>query len=185
MDLLRGKKPDLHAWTTSISWGKMDVNFLNDFRTNIYAAKVNALIPWACIQWHEKWSKGDPNPGTAFEISSDGNYLVKPGYYYYKQLCRAGQPGMAVCRVTSNDSELVVLAFSNNNTKNADAFIVLNLSDVDKEIEILINGSNCKKFKAYRTSPKESYVDIGAFNIESNNIKYISPSTSATTFYAL
>jgi hypothetical protein len=37
-DLLREKNPKLHAWVTSQSWSKMDVDMLNEIRGNIYAA---------------------------------------------------------------------------------------------------------------------------------------------------
>lgn len=44
-DILRAKEPGLHSWVTSTSWSKMDVNFVNEIRNQIYAAKVNAVIP--------------------------------------------------------------------------------------------------------------------------------------------
>jgi hypothetical protein len=50
IDLLRVKRPELRSWTTLMSWGQMDVNFLEMIRQNIYNAHVNAVIPWACIQ---------------------------------------------------------------------------------------------------------------------------------------
>lgn len=87
IDLLREKRPDLHAWVTSTSWAKMDVEFVNQIRSNIYMAKVNAIIPWAGIQVAGRWVGGDPNPGCAFKISTDGTYYVEPGYYFYKQVC--------------------------------------------------------------------------------------------------
>ena len=73
VDLLRLSRPDLHAWATSMSFGKMDVNFVEMVRQNIYASKVNALIPWAYIQTDD-WTGGDPNPGTAFRVDGKGHY---------------------------------------------------------------------------------------------------------------
>jgi hypothetical protein len=51
-----------------------------------------------------------------------------PGYYYYKQVCRAGQQGMAVAGLRSNDSLVGLIAFARNGTENPDAFLVLNLA---------------------------------------------------------
>ena len=43
------KRPDLHSWTTSMTWGTKrmpnDYDFVNLIRRNIYDAKVNAVIP--------------------------------------------------------------------------------------------------------------------------------------------
>lgn len=183
IDLLREKKPGLHSWTTSISWSKMDVHYLNEFRHNIYAAKVNALIPWACIQWSSRWAKGDPNPGTAFRINGDGSYTVEPGYYYYKQLCRAGQPGMSVAGVACNDTELNFLAFSGNDTGNPDAFVVLNTSQEDKTVDIRITGCDADTYKVYRTSVSERYTSLGEFKSMEGIVTYTAPAGSATTFY--
>jgi len=140
-DLLREKNPKLHAWVTSQSWSKMDVDMLHEIRGNIYAAKVNGLIPWAVVQRAAKWVGGDPNPGTAFNIDEQGNLVVRPGYYWYKQVTRAGQPGMAVAEVASNDGEVLAIAFSGNGTKNPDAFLVLNLRNVPKTVSIRVAGT--------------------------------------------
>jgi hypothetical protein len=183
IDILREKRPELHTWVTSISWKKMNVDFLDDYRHSIYSVKVNGIIPWACIQVPQEWVKGDPNPGTAFIVDGKGNYEVVDGYYYYKQLCRAGQPGMAVSRVTSNDTEIGMIAFSANGTDNPDAFIVLNTSDEKKTVTISITGSLADEFEAYRTSPNEKYVALGTFKVNDGCIQYTVPAKSATTFY--
>jgi hypothetical protein len=183
IDTLRKKRPELHAWTTSISWEKMDVHFLNSFRNNIYSAKVNAVIPWACIQWSNKWAGGDPNPGTAFRVDGCGGYTVEQGYYFYKQLTRAGQPGMAVAKVASNDTEIGLIAFSNNGTDNQDTFVILNTSNEDKKIEICIRGSQSKVFEAYRTTQEEKYTGLGEFYVQNEVINYTVPAGSATTFF--
>ena len=83
VDVLHLARPDLHAWTTSMSFGKMDVSFVEMVRQNIYASKVNALIPWAYIQTDD-WTGGDPNPGTAFWVDGKGNYEIEPGYYLFQ-----------------------------------------------------------------------------------------------------
>lgn len=181
IDRIRAKRPELKAWTTSISWDKMDVFFLNRFRNNIYAAKVNAVIPWAGVQWHEKWVNGDPNPGCAIKVDGRGGYTIEDGYYYYKQVCRAGQPGMTVCDVTSNDTEIMLMAFGSNRTIHPNAFVILNLSEESKNIALSITGAADKPFAMYRTSAAgERYCDIGTLTPGNH---YLAPPLSATTFF--
>ncbi|MFW6410421.1 MAG: hypothetical protein ACOCZR_05225, partial [Halanaerobiales bacterium] len=184
IDILRGKKP-VPAWTTSISWKDMNVDFLMDYQHNIYSAKVNGLIPWACIQHAGRWVGGDPNPGTAIKVSDDGSYSVEPGYYYYKQLSTAGQPGMSVARVRSTDVQVGLIAFTADGTDNPDAFVVLNRYDENKELEIEIEGNISNIFQAFRTSDeeKEQYSEVGDFVIKNNKIYYEVPARSATTFF--
>ncbi|MCF8361273.1 MAG: hypothetical protein K9G70_01485 [Prolixibacteraceae bacterium] len=125
-DLLRKEKPGLKAWVTSDSWGKMDVNFICNIWAQIYQCKINGFIPWAVIQRPTNWVNNDPNPGTAFVVSEDGTYRVTKGYYYYKQVSRAGQPGMKVAKTFTMDSELLPMAFSSTKTNNQDAFVLIN-----------------------------------------------------------
>lgn len=183
-DLLRQRKPRLHTWITSCSWRRGDVFFINTIRHTIYAAKVNAIIPWACIQRPAQWFRGDPNPGAAFHVSEEGQLSILPGYYYYKQVCRAGQPGMAVCRVLASDSEVGLIGFAGNGTANPDAFVLLNLSDEAKSVNVQVSGSDKETFEAYRTSENEQYVSLGGFTVQSDMIAYKAPSRSVTTFYA-
>ncbi|QUI21025.1 hypothetical protein HZI73_01375 [Vallitalea pronyensis] len=183
IDTLREKKPSLHAWGTSCSWLGMDVPFLDTLIQNIYSTKVNALIPWACIQVPSRWRGGDPNPGTAIKLDGQGHYEVMPGYYFYKQITRAGQPKMAVAKVSSNDTELSLVAFSSHHTDNKNAFLVLNLSPMDKEIELTIEGcGHC--FEGYRTSSNEQYAPIGDYKLShQKKFTYHVPKGSATTFF--
>jgi hypothetical protein len=125
-DHIRTKRPDLHAWVTSASWGDMDVDFVWQIYMNLYMAKVNGYIPWAVIQRPAQWIGGDPNPGTAFVVKEDGSYEVLPGYYWYKQMSRAGQAGMAVSYADCMDSEVQLVAFGKDDTDNPDAFAVIN-----------------------------------------------------------
>jgi len=189
-DLLRIKRPDLHSWTTSMTWGNnrmpKDYDFVNLIRRNIYDAKVNAVIPWACIQTLT-WVGGDPNPGTVFFVSADGNYDVKPQYYYYKQLTRAGRVGMTVASVkveAKNDQGVNLIAFASNNTKNPDAFIVLNFSEIPQKINLSVAGSTGKDFKAVRSSASEKYSDAGMFKLINGEMVYEAPAGSVTTFFA-
>jgi len=188
-DFLRMKRPDLHAWTTSMTWGGRrmvnEYDFVNLMRRNIYDAKVNAIIPWACIQTLT-WVGGDPNPGTAFFVSEDGNYEVKPQYYYYKQLTRAGRPEMAVALVevdSDEDSGINLIAFSSNQTQNPDAFIVLNFSEEIKNIELTISGATVNSFEAVRSSASEKYLNAGDYSITGGKITYEAPAGSVTTFF--
>jgi hypothetical protein len=181
-DMLRAQRPDLHSWVTSTSWSNMDVFFVNEIRNNIYMAKVNAIIPWACIQREGKWVGGDPNPGCAFKVSKTG-YRVQPGYYYFKQVCRAGQPGMAVAHVLSNDSLIGLIAFASNGTKHPDAFVVLNMSEEAKRLAIEVLGTAAGSFCAYRTAEGEQYAALGMLGLEGDVLEYDAPARSVTTFY--
>jgi hypothetical protein len=103
----------------------MDVANLKEMHGNIYTSKVNGIIPWACIQRPTKWVGGDPNPGTAFRVAEDGTYEILRGYYYYKLLSRAGQPGIAVARTMAMDSEVAVIAFARSTNHPTPALVSL------------------------------------------------------------
>ena len=127
-EMIREKKPDLHAWVTSTSWSKMDAKNIMEMHDNIYTARVNGIIPWAGIQRPVQWVGGDPNPGSAFTVNEDSTYKVRRGYYFYKQVTRAGQPGTQVCRTISNDTEIPVIAFGRGRNGGTDAFVVTNIN---------------------------------------------------------
>jgi O-glycosyl hydrolase len=189
-DLLRLKRPDLHAWTTSMTWGTRRMTHVYDFtnliRRNIYDAKVNAVIPWACVQTLT-WVGGDPNPGTAFFVSADGNYEVRPQYYFYKQLTTAGRPGMKVASVNvepGTEQGINLIGFSSNGTKNPDAFIVLNLTGHSCDLSIRLTGTQSKVFRAFRSGEVDKYSDIGSFNVNDGKIEYTAPAGSVSTFFA-
>lgn len=186
-DLLRKLRPELHAWVTSTSWSKMDSRFIKEIWGNIYEAKVNGLIPWAGIQRPPLWVGGDPNPGCAFRVSEDGDYEIQPGYYYYKQVSRAGQPGMMVAWTMSMDSEIPVIAFSGNGSGNKNAFVVTNTNlSRAKPLEITIRGANSLKYKVFRTSGNnEKYKDLGEVSLSESRLLYTVPPNSVTTFYSI
>jgi O-glycosyl hydrolase len=194
IDRLREEKPDLHAWVTSTSWSRMDAFFIKEMHGNIYTAKVNAIIPWAGIQRPPQWVGGDPNPGSAFTVDEDGSYRVRPGYYFYKQITRAGQPGMKVAEASAMDSETAVIAFASNGTVNPDAFIVTNISRWSRKIAVTVKGTGAKAFEAFRTSKSpdaedsdqidEKYIPLGEFSIEDGMVVFDSPAGSVTTFFA-
>lgn len=193
IDRLRAVRPDLHAWVTSTSWSKMDAFNIKEMHGNIYTAKVNAIIPWAGIQRPPHWVGGDPNPGSAFTVSEDGVYKVRPGYYFYKQITRAGQPGMKVAEATAMDSETAVIAFASSGTKSPDAFIVVNINKNDQKIAVTVKGTKAGSFEAYRTtkSPgsgideiQEKYASLGIYDVKDGMVVFDSPAGSVTTFYA-
>jgi O-glycosyl hydrolase len=193
IDRLRAERPELHAWVTSTSWSKMDAFNIKEMHGNIYTAKVNAIIPWAGIQRPPHWVGGDPNPGSAFTVSEDGTYRVRPGYYFYKQITRAGQPGMAVAQASAMDSETAVIAFASNGTGNPDAFIVTNINKKFQRIAIRVKGTKAKSFEAFRTSKSpdsgldeidEKYVPLGEYSVKNGTVIFDAPAGSVTTFFA-
>jgi hypothetical protein len=187
IDLLRAFRPDLHAWTTSMSWARMDVDFLELIRLNIYQAKVNAVIPWAAIQTLT-WVGGDPNPGTAFRVSADGDYEVLGGYWFYKQVCRAGQPGMAVVPVTTTSgSEVELIAFASHGTRHPDAVVVLNKARWGSQpIRVRVLGNDRPSFRGYLTTGdlEKTYEDQGSFEVEDGWLSFDLPRRSAMTLFA-
>ena len=128
------------------------------------------------------WVGGDPNPGTAFRVDRKGGYTVEPGYHFYKQLSRAGQPGMRVARVLSNDKDLKLMAFARAGTSNPDAFTVMNISETDKTFPVRFRGTTHQRFAAHRSSPTEQYKPLGSRAVEDGAIQYTAPARSATTF---
>jgi hypothetical protein len=193
IDRLRAARPDLHAWVTSTSWSKMDAFNIKEMHGNIYTSKVNAIIPWAGIQRPPHWVGGDPNPGSAFTVSEEGEYKVRPGYYFYKQITRAGQPGMKVVQASAMDSELAVIAFTSNGTNHPDAFIVTNINEQDQKVKVWIKGSKAKSFEAIRTTKSpgselddidEKYLSLGNFQVRDGAIIMDAPAGSVTTFFA-
>jgi len=186
VDRLRAERSDLHAWVGSSSWLDMSAKFLKEIYGNIYTAKVNGYIPWAGLQRPQHWEGKEWNPGTAFKIRENGTYEVQKGYYYYKQACRAGQPGMAVADTIVVDKQVFAMAFAKNGTNNPDAFIIINLWDKkDKNMKIEIKGHHSDKLEAYRTTDdeKELYSYIGKYSIDGSHLEYKSPASSVTTFY--
>lgn len=142
--------------------------------------------PWACIQRPAKWVGGDPNPGCAIRVYEDGKWEVMRGYYYYKQICRAGQSGMGVARTMAMDSEVAVVGFSRYGTKHPDAVMVVNTCRNDKKIGLKVKGGGSKAFESFRTSDeKDSYRALGDLSLDPNDILiFDAPARSATTFFA-
>lgn len=183
-DILRALKPNLPAWVTSTSWSKMDARFVWELHNNIYSAQVNGIIPWACIQNHSLWEGGDPNPGCAFLVDGKGGYQIQPGYFYYKQVSRAGQPGMGVARMRSSESLLGIIGFSSNGTVNPDSLVVINLENETKTVDIEIRGNSAQMFTAIRTSPDEIYTQVDPVKVQDGVLTCVTPPLSVTTLTA-
>jgi hypothetical protein len=187
-DLIRASRPEMKSWVTSTSWATMDSYFVREIYGNIYTSKVNAIIPWAGIQRPGLWVGGDPNAGCAFNVHDDGTYVVRKGYYFYKQLTRAGRPGMAVARTLSMDPQVKIIAFSANGTGNPDSFIILNVSNMNKELNIQLKGEKGKHYNqlnAFRSTNDETeqYHPVGTFLLEEDSFRYTAPPHSVTTFF--
>lgn len=186
--LLREKKPNLHAWITSYSWGESGLDFLRTAHEQIYTAKVNALIPWAGIQVPARWVGGDPNSSTAITVKEDGSYELLPWYYFYKQLTQAGHRGMSVCRATLANPVAFLIAFGQDDTQHPDAFVVSSDIFIWKlPLEIKVKGTESIKFRAFRTleDGSELYKEVGVFEVQNGAIIYDPPKGSTTTFIAI
>jgi hypothetical protein len=165
----------------------MDADFCWEMYNNIYSAKVNSIIPWAAVQTNT-WVGGDPNPGTAIRVAvpdgaGEGQYTVEQGYHFYRQLCRAGQAGMAVTKVYANDTALALIGFARNGTQHPDAFVVINISQDSVEMNLETPGTTSASFEAFRTSDDERYVAAGMFAPSNTGIACQAPPRSVTTFY--
>ena len=208
-DRLRDHRPELHAWTTSTAWNAftttsprvfyMDEQFIKEIHGQILDAKVNGIIPWAGIQRASHWNKPDPNPGCAIRVYDDGTWELQKAYYYYKQVSRAGQPGMIVADAFAMSSELSLIAFGSNGTRHPNSFIVINQSPEKRKISVGIKGNNHHEYVGFRTSGRqdyvaqetadtnpaegENYVPLGTFNMAKDQFEYEAPPHSVTTFF--
>jgi hypothetical protein len=212
-DILRARRPELRSWTTSTAWdAKVDVgldprryvmksDFIKELHGNIYEARVNAIIPWAFIQNASQWNKPDPNPGAAIRTYDDGTWQIKKGYYYYKQVTRAGQAGMAVAHTAAMDSEIALIGFASNGTAHPDAVVVINFGPNNWRTQLHVRGTEHTRFHAYRTTGSETYElretaqplddgsdnfrDLGVFPVENGAIVFDAPANSVTTFFGV
>ena len=84
------------------------------------------------------------------------------------------------------DSEIPVIAFSANGTKNTDAFVVINTNlKNEKPVTINLKGTQGRRFKVYRTAGGENYKEAGIVEIPESGYDYKAPANSATTFFAV
>ena len=180
-DALMKIRPDLHTWVTSTSWATMDAKFVYQIHGNIYGAKSNAIIPWAGIQRPVCWVGGDPNPGNAIQVAEDGSYIIRDGYYYYKQVTSAGRSGMKVSKAYATAGECCAIAFAKGNTQYPNAFVLVNCSENEALFDVEISGSNAKLFSVYITDKKRKYAALP--DVEKKNGKVeilLSPNSVCT-----
>jgi hypothetical protein len=185
--LLRRERPDLHAWETSTSWGKMNAEQIERYRHSIYEVGVNAIIPWAGLQRPGKWVGGDPNPGSAFTVREDGSYETRVGYHLYRQLSRIGQPGMAVARTSAPVCQVSALAFAARGTANPNALAVIN-SGPERDVVIHLRGEPSRSFRPFRTRDDSTELSQALdplavhTDYEGPKLRYRAPAGSVTTF---
>jgi hypothetical protein len=91
---------------------------------------------------------------------------------------------MAVAHVMSNDSLIGLIAFSRNETRHPDTFVVLNMAEEQRALSIEVMGSPGSEFRAYRTADEQPYVEMGTFTLKDSVLSYEAPARSVTTFYA-
>jgi O-glycosyl hydrolase len=199
IDTLRQVRPDLHAWTTSTTFvpgRRTDTEgpniFIEMMRQNIYDAKVNGIIPWSIIQ-SDPWALGDPRQtnwsswvGTGIWVDGKGGYEIDKGYYLYKQISRAGQPGMGVAAVSSSDPDIGLIAFARHGTRNPDALVVNNLGGREREVTIRISGTSASSFEAVLTDTdnRKYYQSLGNVSLNNGSLVYVIPAQSVVTFFA-
>jgi hypothetical protein len=213
---LRAANPDLHAWTTSSAWciknDRMVVDneikrryivnahFVMEIYSNIYEAQVNGYIPWAALQTASQWIRPDPNPGTAIRVFDDGTWEIRKGYYYYKQVTRAGKKGMHVVHTSSMDSRINIIGFSGDGTQYPDAFVLANTGEEEMTVHFQIKDTPHDSFQAFRTSgddvyehtetarykdDQDNFTSVGTFTKDGDSIIYHAPANSVTTFLGL
>lgn len=187
-DLIQKYKPGIPVWVTSRPWSE-GPDFVENLRRDIYESKANGIIPWALISGDQEWlgSDGEYKDGSmdkAFAIHRDGSITITDSYYYYKQVSRAGQPGMQVAQVINYDPSLGAMAFKSVDPEQQDAFVVINKSEQTKLISIHIEGST-QEFDVYRTSKNERYRSLGMMNTTEGCLRYACPARSVSTFFAI
>lgn len=187
-DLIHQYKAEVPVWVTSRPWTK-GPDFVENLRRDIYESKANGIIPWALISGDQEWlgSDGEYKNGSmdkAFAVHRDGSITITDSYYFYKQVSRAGQPGMQVADVINLDPALGAMAFKATSQDQQDAFIVLNKSEAAKEVKICISGS-VQEFNLYRSSKDEQYAHLGVLKVNDGSIIYHCPARSVTTFFAV
>jgi O-glycosyl hydrolase len=187
-DLIHGHKPDVPVWVTSRPWSD-GPDFVENIRRDIYESKANGIIPWALISGDQEWlgSDGKYKDGSmekAFAIHRDGSFTVTDSYYYYKQLTRAGQPGMQVADVINYDPALGALAFAAVKPGQNDTFVLVNKSDTSKEVTIHLHGTSHSAFSVFRTRDGEHYKMLQPVRSEDGILNYDCPARSVSTFFS-
>jgi O-glycosyl hydrolase len=187
-DLIHQFKPEVPVWITSRPWSD-GPDFVENLRRDIYESKANGIIPWALVSGDKEWlgSDGEYKDGSmdkAFTIHRDGSFTINDSYYYYKQLSRAGQPGMQVADVINYDPALGAIAFKSSDQEKQDAFVLMNKSEEAKLVHIHVAGS-AQEFRVYRTSKNEQYASLANIKLKQGHVVYRCPARSVSTFFAI
>ncbi len=167
IDLIHEKRRDLHAWVTIDEIRNIRPDSISAFYKLIYRTKVNSLIISTAIK----------NKDGSFSRSKELNFL--------KPVCKAGLPGMGVCQVGCNGSDMSIIGFSNNSTRNTDSFVLINDDKLDWNIPIEIRGSASAKFSVYRTSASENFLRLADVPVKEGKIHYKAPAKSVSGFYTI
>ena len=194
IDLLRAKRPELHAWTTSYTWGDMSLDLVEEARRLIYDVKCNGLIPWATV--HHDLESDQLSPPATMRVSGNANSPIKTNngqveltkaYYHFKQISRAGQPGMAVAHVESNDPQVTLIAFAANGTANANAVTIINNSQELQPVNLAIRGITPGQATGFVTTDPtfgdRNHEQLDQIDVADGRLRYPAPPRSATTFY--
>jgi O-glycosyl hydrolase len=188
-DLIHRYKPEVPVWVTSRPWTE-GPDFVENLRRDIYESKANGIIPWALLAGAKQWmgSDGEYQDGSmdkAFLIKEDGSLIITDQYYYYKQVTRAGQPGMEVASVLNYDPALGAMAFKATSEENQNAFVLINKSEESKTVTIYVHHGDSETYDAVRTMNGEQYKKLGTVKLVNGAITYACPPRSVTTFFSL
>lgn len=167
IDLIHEKRPDLHAWVTADELRNIRPGSISALYKLIYRTKVNSVILSTTIK----------NKDSSFSQSKDLSFL--------KPVCKAGQPGMGVCQVGCNGSDIFIIGFSSNSTGNTDSFVLINDEKLDWNMPIEIRGSASAKFSVYRTSVSENFLRLEDVTVKEGKIHYLAPAKSVSGFYTI
>jgi O-glycosyl hydrolase len=188
-DLVHRYKPGVPVWVTSRPWTE-GPDFVENLRRDIYESKANGIIPWALIAGAKQWMDSDGvykdgSMDKAFLIGEDGSLLITEQFYYYKQVTRAGQPGMEVATVINMDPSLGAIAFKATSEKDRNAIVLVNKSNASKDVTMHVHSGTGNSYEVVRTSRGEKYKKLGTFNLVQGAISYECPPRSVTTFFSL
>jgi hypothetical protein len=126
---------------------------------------------------------------------------VTKGYYYYKQLARAGAPGTHVAHTAALSTEVSLLAFAGGRSPHPDAVAVINVGAEGRRVAVRVRGTGARAFGAFRTTggeaheparttarrgppPGENYRDLGVLPVRGGVVEVDAPANSVTTLFA-
>jgi hypothetical protein len=116
-------------------------------------------------------------------VDRKGGYTVEPGYYFYKQVSRAGQPGMAVATVSQPSNNIGLIAFASNGTRHPDALIAFNTSSSPAKARIRVSGTKAASFTAFATSDQLRYQPAGTVAVKGGAVEVDIPAGGVVTLF--